>query len=114
VAEAEARRGWYPAGRLYTSRGYVLAALKSGPSGLGATAQLLDRSGTTRLDRKSSTRGSRKHMDNEKMQGEGSAMFNWIREWWITWQVWRNAVAEQRAILTAPFDSSNFVEVERP
>lgn len=41
-------------------------------------------------------------------------MFRWIGEWWTTWQVWRHADAEQRRILTGPFDLNDFVEVERP
>ncbi len=42
-------------------------------------------------------------------------MFNWIRSWWITWRVWRNADVEQRRILTShPFDPDNFVDAPRP
>ncbi len=41
-------------------------------------------------------------------------MFNWIRSWWITWRVWRNADDEQRRIMTSLFDPDNFVDVPRP
>lgn len=41
-------------------------------------------------------------------------MFSWLRSWWITWQVWRHADAEQRRILTSPFDPADFVEAPRP
>lgn len=41
-------------------------------------------------------------------------MIEWIRSWWITWRVWRNADAEQRHIMTSPFDPDNFVDAERP
>lgn len=44
----------------------------------------------------------------------GGLMFAWIRSWWITWRVWRNADAEQRAIITGPFNPGDYVEVERP
>jgi hypothetical protein len=41
-------------------------------------------------------------------------MFEWIRSWWITWQVWRHADAEQRAIMAAPFNPDDFVDAPRP
>lgn len=37
-------------------------------------------------------------------------MFNWIRSWWATWRVWRNADAEQRRILTSPHDYDDFLD----
>jgi hypothetical protein len=41
-------------------------------------------------------------------------MIAWMRSWWITWSVWRNADAEQRAILTGPFNPDDFVDAPRP
>lgn len=41
-------------------------------------------------------------------------MFEWIRSWWITWSVWRNADDEQRAILTGRVDPDDFVDAPRP
>lgn len=40
-------------------------------------------------------------------------LWDWIRSWWVTWRVWRNADDEQRAILTGPFDLEDFEEVEK-
>ena len=41
-------------------------------------------------------------------------VIEWIRSWWITWRVWRNADAEQRRIMTEPFNPDDYIEVQRP
>jgi len=46
--------------------------------------------------------------------GEAMNFINWFRAWWITWEVWRNADAEQRRIMTEPFNPDDYIEVERP
>lgn len=38
----------------------------------------------------------------------------WVRDWWVTLRVWRQAGPDQRAILTDPIDPHDYVDAPRP
>lgn len=51
---------------------------------------------------------------SDMQQKQEQKMIGWIRSWWITWRVWRNADAEQRAIMTGPHNPDDYVDAPRP
>lgn len=41
-------------------------------------------------------------------------VIEYFRSWWITWRVWANADAEQRAIMRELFNPDHYEEADRP